>query len=79
MWRRHKLFLQTKDFIEEIITITIITIATIVIPHTIATNKNYITSCVIKKDTTYRNILRRSKKSLKLNLKINSRTASRSK
>ena len=33
-----------------------------------ATNKDYIALYIIRKDITYRNILKRSKKSLKLNL-----------
>ena len=35
-----------------------------------ATNRDYITLYIIKKDITYKNILRRSKKSLKLSLKL---------
>ena len=62
MWRIYKLFLQTNNFIKEIITITIIAVATT------ATNKDYIALYIIRKDITYKNILRRSKKSPKLNL-----------
>ena len=55
-------FLQTNNSIKETITITTITIITIV------TNKDYIALYIIKKYITYKNILRRSKKSLKLSL-----------
>ena len=44
---------------------TIITVVTLCIT---ATDKNHITLYVIRKDAVYRNILRRSKKSLKLSL-----------
>jgi hypothetical protein len=57
---------------------TIITVVTAATPHTTATNRNYAASYIIRKDVTYRNILRRSKKSLRLSLKISLRTASRS-
>jgi len=76
MRRRYKLSLQTDDSIEEIITMTVIAVAT---PCITVTNRNYITLYVIRKDIAYRNILRRSKKSLKLSLEISLRTASRSK
>ena len=76
MWRRYKPFLQTDNFIEEITTITI---AATVPPHITATERDHITSYIIGKDITYGNILKRSKKSLRLNLKISLRTAFRSK
>ena len=53
---------------------TIITVVSIVTLYITATNRNYVALYIIKKYTTYRNILRRSKKSLRLNLKINLRT-----
>jgi len=62
MWKRHKLSLQTDNSIEEIITITVITVITA------ATDKDYVALYIIRKDVTYRNILRRNKKSLKLSL-----------
>ena len=62
MWRRHKPSLWIDNFIKEIITITAITIVII------ATDKDYIALYIIKKDIAYKNILRRNKKSLKLNL-----------
>ena len=67
MWRRYKPFLQTNNFIKEITTITVATVAT---PYTTATERDYIALYVIGKDITYKNILRRNKKSLKLNLKL---------
>ena len=76
MQRRHKLSLQTNDSIEEIITTTIVITAT---PHITITEGNYITLYVIRKDVAYRNILKRSKKSLRLSLRISLRTAFRSK
>jgi len=75
MRRRYKLSLWTNDFIEEIITTTIITAAT---PYITATNRNYVASYIIRKNIAYRNIPRRSKKSLRLSIKISLRTASRS-
>ena len=75
MRRRYKLSLRTDDSIEEIITITIITVAT---PYITTTDRNHVALYVIRKDITYRNILRRSKKSLRLSLEISLRTASRS-
>jgi len=74
--RRHKLSLQTNNSIEETITTTITTAAT---PYITATNRNYIASYITKKDITYRNILRRSKKSLRPSLEISLRTTSKSK
>ena len=76
MRRKYKPFLQTDNSIEEIITITA---AAVVPPYITATERDYIALCIIRKDITYRNILKRSKKSLKLSLKISLRTAFRSK
>jgi len=78
MWRRYKLSLRTDNSIEEIITTTAITVTTAATPYITATNRNYVASFVIRKDVAYGNILRRSKKSLRLSLKISLRTASRS-
>ena len=58
---------------------TVITAATIVTLCITATDRNYAALCVIRKDVIYRNILKRSKKSLRLSLKISLRTAFRSK
>ena len=66
MWRRYKPSLQTDNFIKEI---TIITIAAVVPPYIAATERDYIALYIIGKDVAHRNILKRSKKSLKLNLK----------
>jgi len=76
MRKRYKPFLQTNNFIEEIITITIAIVAT---PRITATKRNYVTLYIIGKNIAYRNILKRSKKSLRLSLKISLRTAFRSK
>jgi len=57
---------------------TITTVTTVVTPYITATNRNHAALYVIRKDITYRNILRRSKKSLRLSLRISLRTASRS-
>ena len=59
--KRYKPFLWIDDFIKEIITTTAITVVTA------ATNKDYIALYIIRKDIAYRNILKRNKKSLKLN------------
>ena len=67
MQKKYKPFLQTNNSIKEITTIIIITAVT---PHITATKRNYIALYIIGKDITYKNILRRSKKSLKLNLKL---------
>ena len=67
MRRKHKPFLQTDNFIKEIITITIVTVATLRIT---ATKRNHVALYIIGKDITYKDILRRSKKSLKLSLKL---------
>ena len=55
---------------------TIVAAAT---PRITVTERDYVALYIIGKDITYKNILKRSKKSLKLNLKINLRTAFRSK
>jgi len=78
MQRRYKLSLWTNNCIEEIITTIAITAITAATPCTTANDRNYVALYIIRKDITYRNILRRSKKSLKLSLKISLRTASRS-
>jgi hypothetical protein len=52
------------------------TAAIIVTPYTTATERNYVASYVIGKDITHRDILRRNKKSLKLNLKLLTETGS---
>ena len=75
MRRRHKPFLQTDNSIEEITTIIV---AAIVPPRITATERDYVASYIIGKDIAYRNILKRSKKSLRLSLKISLRTAFRS-
>ena len=69
-------FLQTNNFIKEIITITVIAVVPLYI---IATKRDHVALYIIGKDIAYKNILKRSKKSLKLNLKISLRTAFRSK
>ena len=76
MWRRYKPFLQTDDFIEEIITIIVIAVVLFCIT---ATKRDHIALYVIGKDVAHKNILKRSKKSLRLSLKISLRTAFRSK
>ena len=68
--RRYKLSLRTNDSIEEITTITVITVVTLVTPCITVTNRNHVASYITKKDVAYRNILRRSKKSLKLSLEL---------
>ena len=75
MQRKYKLFLQTNNSIEEIITMTI---ATIIPPHITVTERDHVALYIIGKDVAYKNILKRSKKSLKLNLKTSLRTAFRS-
>ena len=67
MQRRYKPSLQTNNSIKKIITITIATVATL---YTTVTERDYIALYIIEKDITYENILRRNKKSLKLNLKL---------
>ena len=76
MRRRYKPFLQTDDFIEEIITITVAAIAPLCIT---ITERDYVALYIIGKDIAYGNILKRSKKSLRLSLKTSLRTAFRSK
>ena len=78
MRRRHKLSLQTNNSIKETITITAITIITVATPCITATDKNHVTLYIIRKNIAYRNILMRSKRSLRLSLKISLRTAFRS-
>jgi len=78
MRRKHKLFLRTDNSIEETITITVTTITTAVTPRITATDRNHVALYIIGKDITYRNILRRNKKSPRINLRISLRTASRS-
>ena len=46
------------------------TVVTIVTPYTAATERNHITLYIIGKDIAYKNILKRSKKCLKLNLEL---------
>ena len=67
MQRKYKPFLQTNNFIKEII---IIIIAAVVPLYITATKRNYIALYIIGKNTAYKNILKRSKKNLKLNLKL---------
>ena len=67
MRRRYRLSLQTNNFIKEIITTTIVTVIT---PYITITDRNYVALYIIKKDITHKNILRRSKKSLKLNSEL---------
>ena len=76
MQRKYKPFLQTDNFIEEIITITVVAVVT---PCITVTERDYVALYIIEKDVVYKNILKRSKKSLKLNLKINLGTTFRSK
>ena len=76
MRRRYKYFLQTDNFIEEIITITIVAVVPLYIT---VTERDYVALYVIGKDVAYKNILKRSKKSPRLNSKISLRTAFRSK
>jgi len=78
MRRRYKLSLQTDDSIEEIITITVTTVITAATPYITVTNRNYVALYITRKDVAYRNILRRSKRSLRLSLKTSLRTAFRS-
>ena len=77
--RKHKLSLQTNNFIKKTTITTTITVATAATPYIITTNRNHVTLCVIRKDVIYRNILIKNQKSLRLNLKISLRTAFRSK
>ena len=68
--RKYKLFLQTNNFIKKTTTITAITIVTAATPYTTVTNRNHIALYIIRKNITYKNILGRNKKSLKLSLKL---------
>ena len=79
MQKKHKLSLQTNNSIKETITIITITVATAVTPYTTATDRHYIALYIIRKDVTYKNIIRKSKKSLRLSLKISLRTTFRNK
>ena len=58
---------------------TVITVATAVTPYITVTNKDYTTLYIIRKDITYKNILKKSKKSLRLSLKIGLKTTFRNK
>jgi len=78
MRRRYKLSLRTNNSIKEIIIITAITVITAATSCITATDRNHVALFIIRRDITYRNILRRSKKSLRLSLKISLRTAFRS-
>ena len=73
MWRKHKPSLQTNNSIKEITTITIATVTTLCIT---ATERNHIALYIIGKDVIYKNIIRRSKKSLKLSLELLTETGS---
>ena len=76
MRRRYKLSLQTNNSIKKTTTMTIAITTT---PYTTATKGNHVALYIIRKDVTYKNILRRSKKSLRLSLRISLRTIFRSK
>ena len=54
-------------------------IAVMTLFYITATKRDYITLYIIGKDIIYKNILKKSKKSIKLNLKLNLRTIFRSK
>ena len=75
MQRKYKPFLQTNNSIEKI-TITVVA----AVPHYItATERDHVALYVIGKGIVYKNILKRSKKGLKLYLKISLKTAFKSK
>ena len=76
MRRKYKPFLQTDNFIEKITTITI---AVVVPLYITATERDYVALYIIGKNITYKNILKKNKKSPRLNLKISLRTTFRSK
>ena len=76
MRKKHKPSLQTNDSIEEIITITTVAVVPLCIT---ATERDYVALYVIGKDIAYKNILKRNKKSPRLNLKTSLRTVFRSK
>jgi len=67
IWRRYKPSLQTNSSIKEITTITAATATTL---HITATKRNHVALYVTGKDIAYRDILRRSKKSLKPSLEL---------
>ena len=79
MWRRHRPSLRTNDSIEETTTMTVITVVTAATPYTTATNRDYTALSVIRKDITYKNILKKSKKSLRLSLRTGLKTTFRNK
>ena len=58
---------------------TIITVVTAVTPSINVTDRDYAALCIIRKDVAYKNILKRSKKSLRLSLKTDLKTTSRNK
>ena len=58
---------------------TVITIVTAVTPYITVTDRDYAALCVIKKDIAYGNILKKSKKSLRLSLRIGLKTTFRNK
>jgi hypothetical protein len=76
MWRRYKPSLQTDNSIKKI---TIMITATAAPFYITTTKRDHVALYIIGKDITYKNILKRSKKSPKLNLKISLRTAFRNK
>ena len=76
MQKRYKPSLQTDNSIKEIITITIAAVISFCIT---VTKRDYITLYIIGKNVAYKNILKKSKKSPKLNFKISLRTTFRSK
>ena len=67
MRRRYKPFLQTNNSIKEIIITTRVTAVT---PCITVTKRNHIALYVIGKDTAYKKILKRNKKSLKLSSEL---------
>ena len=72
MRRRHKPSLQTNNSIKEITT----TAATAATPYITVTERNHVALYIIGKDITYKNILRRNKKSPKPSLKLLTKTGS---
>ena len=58
---------------------TITTVVTAVTPYITITDKDHAALCVIRKDITHRNILKRNKKSLRLSLRIYLKPTSRNK
>ena len=71
--KKYKPSLQTDNFIKKIIIIIVVTVVT---PCTTATERDYVALYIIEKDITYKDILRRNKKSLKLNLELLIKTGS---